>query len=346
MNLGTPDDPKPAAVRRYLRQFLSDPRVLDINAVGRAALLNLVILPFRPQKSAEAYEKIWTERGSPLMFHSQDLVVEVQRRLGADWSVELAMRYQSPSIESALGRFRARGVDRIVVFPLYPQYSSASTGSSVEEVFRVAGQLWVTPSLSFVEPFYDAPAFIRAVAARGKPVLDAEQPDHVLFSYHGLPERHMRKADDTGAHCLATESCCDEMIGANRNCYRAQCYATTRALAKALGLGPDDHSVSFQSRLGRTSWIRPYTDVVLTELAKAGKKKVVVFSPAFVADCLETLEELAIRADADFRRDGGERLTMVPSLNATPEWADAVVELVEAQAGRCLPKLDTVQTSR
>ena len=233
-----------------------------------------------------------------------------------------------------------------MVFPLYPQYSSASTGSSVEEVFRVAGQLWVTPSLSFVEPFYDAPAFIRAVAARGKPVLDAEQPDHVLFSYHGLPERHMRKADDTGAHCLATESCCDEMIGANRNCYRAQCYATTRALAKTLGLGPDDHSVSFQSRLGRTPWIRPYTDVVLTELAKAGKKKVVVFSPAFVADCLETLEELAIRADADFRRDGGERLTMVPSLNATPEWADAVVELVQAQAGLCLPKLDTVQTSR
>lgn len=338
VNLGTPDDPQAPAVRRYLRQFLSDPRVLDINAVGRAALLNLVILPFRPQKSAEAYQKIWTERGSPLLFHSQDLVVEVQRRLGADWSVDLAMRYQSPSIESVLGRFRARGVDRIVVMPLYPQYSSASTGSSVEEVFRIAGQLWVTPSLSFVEPFYDAPAFIRAVAARGRPVLDADKPDHVLFSYHGLPERHVRKADDTGQHCLASSTCCDEIIAANRNCYRAQCFATTRALAKVLGLSDDKHSVSFQSRLGRTPWIRPYTDVVLTELAKAGKKKVVVFSPAFVADCLETLEELAIRAAADFKRDGGETLTMVPSLNATPEWADAVVELVKAQAGHNCPR--------
>jgi len=337
VNLGTTDAPEAGPVRRYLRQFLSDPRVLDIHPLGRAALLNLVILPFRPGKSAAAYRKIWSERGSPLLFHSLDLLAEVRARLGSQWTVELAMRYGSPSIDGALATLRARGIDRIVVLPLYPQYSSASTGSTVEEIFRVAGKLWVTPNLSFVEPFYDDPGFIGAFAARGAPVLAAERPDHVLFSYHGLPERHMRKADASGAHCLASESCCDAIGDVNRNCYRAQCYATTRALAKALGLDDKNHSVAFQSRLGRTPWVRPYTDLVLPELVKAGKRRVVVFCPAFVADCLETLEEIGIRAREDFLKAGGESLTLVPSLNATPEWADAVVALLARQARAYAP---------
>ena len=334
VNLGTPDDPSPKSVRRYLREFLADPRVLDINALGRWALLNLIILPFRPRKSAEAYQKIWTTRGSPLLTNSEDLVVAVRERLGTSWAVELGMRYQNPSLAAAMEKLRAAGADRIVVFPLYPQYSASSTGSSVEEIFRLASQPWVTPTLSFVEPFFDDPGFIEAFAVQGQPILTAERPDHVLFSFHGLPERHMRKADATGGHCLAGADCCARMVTANRHCYRAQCFATARALAKRLSLPDGGWSISFQSRLGRTPWIEPHTDVVLTKLAQGGTKRIVVFSPAFVADCLETLEEIGMRGQHDFVAAGGERLTLVPSLNASPMWADAVVALVRRQAER------------
>lgn len=332
-NLGTPDDPSPASVRRYLREFLSDPRVLDINAFGRWALLNLIILPTRPRKSAEAYQQVWTAAGSPLMVHSRALTDAVQAKLGPEWAVELGMRYGSPSIEQALDRFRARGVDRVVFFPLYPQYASSSAGSSVEELYRVAGSRWNTPTLATVEAFYDEPGFIESFVRVGEGVVARARPDHVLFSYHGLPERHVRKSDETGAHCLASATCCDVIVPANRNCYRAQCYATTRAIVAAMKLTVP-HSVSFQSRLGRTPWIRPYTDIVLPELLKKGVRRVVVLCPAFVADCLETLEEIGIRAQRDFVEAGGESLTLVPSLNADPGWVDAVADLVRAQGAR------------
>ncbi|HEU5059265.1 MAG TPA: ferrochelatase [Kofleriaceae bacterium] len=333
VNLGTPDEPTAPAVRRYLRQFLSDPRVLDINPAGRAALLNLVILPRRPAQSAEAYRKIWDPaRGSPLLFHSQDLARLVAERLGSGWKVELAMRYGNPSIESALERLRAGAADQIVVFPLYPQYASSSTGSTLEEVYRLTGARWNTPSIAAVPPFYDHRSFIAAFAAVGRPILERERPDQVLFSFHGLPERHMRKSDESGQHCLTSASCCDRIDGANRNCYRAQCYATARALAAALALDADRWSVSFQSRLGRTPWIRPYTDVVLDELAARGVKRLAVFCPAFVADCLETLEEIGIRARQQFRAAGGEELFLVPSLNSSPAWVDAVVDLARRHA--------------
>lgn len=331
-NLGTPDDTSPSSVRRYLRQFLSDPRVIDINPVGRWALLNLVILPFRPAKSAKAYKMIWTDRGSPLLFHGEDLTALVQQKLGPTWAVEFAMRYQNPSIDVALQKLRARGADRIVVLPLYPQYSASSTGSSVEEIFRVASQAWVTASFSFVEPFFDDPGFIDAFAAVGRPVIADKNPDHVLMSFHGLPERHMRKADHSGQHCLASAGCCDKLESVNRHCYRAQCFATARALAARLSLPDSMYSVAFQSRLGRTPWIRPYTDVVVPQLAQAGKKRLVVFCPAFVADCLETLEEIGIRAQHDFVAAGGETLTLIPSLNATPRWVDAVVDMARRTA--------------
>jgi ferrochelatase len=330
-NLGTPDQPTPASVRRYLRQFLSDPRVLDIHAVGRWLLLNLIILPLRPRKSAAAYQKIWGERGSPLLWHSEDLVAAVRERLGPDWAVELGMRYQQPSIASALEKLRKAGVDRVVVFPLYPQYAVSSTGSTVAELFRLAAQAWAPPLLTFVDAFYDDPGFIDAFAAVGGPILKTEQPDHVLMSFHGLPERHMRKTDPTGRHCLAQADCCDRIVPANRACYRAQCFATARALASRLALAGGSWSVSFQSRLGRTPWIHPYTDVVIPKLAAEGKKRLVVFSPAFVADCLETVEEIGMRAKDQFIAAGGQQLTLVPSLNATPAWADAVVALARRQ---------------
>ena len=322
VNLGTPDAPDTGAVRRYLREFLSDPRVIDIHPLARAALLNFIILPFRSPKSAAAYRKIWTERGSPLLYHSQDLVNGVRAALPG-WKVELGMRYGNPSIAAALGRLGP--VDRLVVLPLYPQYASASTGSSLEEVFRVLSQSAVVPPVTSIEAFYDEPAFLDAFAAVGKAA--AAGADHVLFSFHGLPERQVKASDPTGRHCLASATCCDRIVEANRNCYRAQCYATTRGIAARLGLAADRHSVSFQSRLGRTPWIKPWTDEVLPELAKRGVKKLAVFCPAFVADCLETLEEIAIRGNEQFAALGGAELVLVPSLNSDPAWRDAIVAM-------------------
>lgn len=333
INLGTPDAPETGAVRRYLREFLSDPRVIDINPVGRFLLLNLFILPFRPAKSAEAYRQIWNDRGSPLLYHSQDLATLVRERLGEGWQVELAMRYGQPAIADALERFRRAGVDRIVVLPLFPQYASSSTGSALEEVFAIAGKEWNVPRLSVIEDFFDDANMIAAFAAQGRPVIEGLRADHVLFSFHGLPERQVQKSDESGGkHCLQSPGCCDAIVHANRNCYRAQCYATARLLAAELELADDGYTVCFQSRLGRTPWIQPYTDHVLDQLAAAGKKRLAVFCPAFVADCLETIEEIGMRAKEQFTGAGGEDLALVPSLNGTPLWADAVVAMVERHA--------------
>lgn len=330
-NLGTPDAPTPAAVRRYLRQFLGDARVLDINPIGRWALLNLVILPFRPRKSAEAYRKIWSERGSPLLEHSLALVQAVRAQLGPGWAVELGMRYQSPSLSSALAKLRDAGADRVVVLPLYPQYAASTTGSTVAEVLRLSGAPWAPPALDIVEPFYDRPDFIAAFAAQGAPLVQGGATEHVLFSFHGLPERHLRKTDSSGSHCLAHGDCCATVSMVNRRCYRAQCYATAGALAARLSLPEGGWSVSFQSRLGRTRWIEPYTDRTLVALAQQGYKRLAVFCPSFVADCLETLEEIGIRGKAQFLAGGGEQLTLVPSLNASPAWVETVAALARAR---------------
>jgi len=333
INLGTPTEPTSSAVRRYLRQFLSDPEVIDINAFGRWLLLNFVILPFRPGKSAAAYRKIWDqERGSPLMFHSRDLEAAVGDRLG-DWKVALAMRYGEPSIEQGLKRLRDAGADRVIAFPMYPQYALSSTYTSELAVRSAADELWKSPDLCFVPAFYEDASFIDAFAAVAKPLLASDVPDHVLMSFHGLPERHMKKLDETGEHCLASDTCCDAIVDANRNCYRAQCYATARALGPKLGLTDDAWSVSFQSRLGRTPWIRPYTDVVIPEFAARGVKRLAIMCPAFVADCLETLEEIGIRASEQFLAAGGEHLTLVPSLNSSAAWCDSVVRLAKRAAG-------------
>jgi protoporphyrin/coproporphyrin ferrochelatase len=333
INLGTPDAPTSPAVRRYLREFLSDPRVIDLHPVGRALLLNLVILPFRPAKSAHAYRAIWdAARGSPLLFHSQDLAAGVQAKLGAAWHVELAMRYGSPSIARALDALRAASVDRIVVLPLYPQYAASSTATSVARVMELAAARWDVVPLDVVPAFHADPGFVAAFAEVARPVLAEARPDHVLFSFHGLPERQIKKSDPSGEHCLRDAHCCDQLAAANHRCYRAQCYATAGALAEALGV--TESTVCFQSRLGRTPWITPHTDVVIDELARAGKQRLAVLCPAFVADCLETLEEIGIRARDQFRAAGGDELVLVPSLNATPAWVDAVCAIAERHAAR------------
>jgi len=335
INLGTPDEPTPAAVRRYLREFLGDPRVLDIGAVGRALLLNLVILPRRPAASARAYATIWdAKRGSPLMYHSRDLAAAVARQLGDTWQVELAMRYGNPSLTAALDAFAKGDVERIVVLPLFPQYASSSTGTAQARVMELAGERWNVPALDFVPAFYNDPGFVTAFAQVAQPVLGEFRPDHVLFSFHGLPVRQIVKTDAGGTVCFQKDSCCDELR--NPNCYRAQSYATARALAGRLGLTPDRYTVCFQSRLGRTPWIEPYTDHVLDRLGRGGTKRLAVMCPAFVADCLETVEEIGIRAREQFKAAGGEELILVPSLNASQPWVDAVCAIATRHAAHKL----------
>lgn len=329
VNLGTPDSPAPGDVRRYLREFLHDPRVIDINPIGRFALVELAILPFRPKASGEAYAKIWGDRGSPLLYHSQDLRDGVAEALGDGFEVVLAMRYGEPSIPAGLAELESKNVEKVVIVPLFPQYSSAATGSALDRIFDIVGKKWNVPAVETVPPFYDHPGFIDAFVQVAKPTLDEFGPDYVLFSYHGLPERHMHKSDPTGSHCLKSDDCCATITHANRYCYRAQCFETTRLIAEKLDIPADQHSVAFQSRLGRTPWIQPYTDVVLDELAAAGKKRLAVFSPAFVADCLETLEEIGMRAHEQFTEAGGEDLKLIPSLNSHPRWVEAVCELVK-----------------
>lgn len=325
INLGTPASPAPRDVRVYLSEFLSDPRVIDLPAVARWLLLYLVILPFRPQKSAEAYQAIWTDEGSPLLGHCQNLAQAVQDRLGPDVPVELGMRYGTPSLSQALEALRQKAVDRIVILPLYPESASSTTGSSLEAVYREIGSWWDVPAISVVEPFYAHPSYLRASVEVAKPMLDSMQPDHVLFSFHGLPERHLTRGPEAHAICQGE---CPAITAENRTCYRAQCYASARAIAQQLELPPDRFTVSFQSRLGRTPWIRPYTDETLAMLARKGVKRLAVLCPAFTADCLETLEEIGIRARETFLEHGGEDLQLVPSLNAHPAWVEAVVDLI------------------
>jgi ferrochelatase len=342
INLGTPDAPETGAVRRYLHEFLSDPRVLDIPAVGRAALLYGAILPFRSQRSAEAYRKIWMPQGSPLLVHGNALRDRLGDSLGPSWAVELGMRYGRPSLASAIETLRARGVRELTVVPLYPQYASSSTGSSLERVYRLVGKAWNVPALRVLPPFYDHPAFLDAFADVGRPVLAAAGAEHVLFSFHGLPERQVKKSDPTGAHCLARADCCDTRVPANRWCYRMQCFYTARELAQRLGLVVGTWTVTFQSRLGRTPWIKPYTDLVIPELAGKGVKRLAVFSPAFVADCLETLEEIGIRAKDQFLGAGGQALTLVPSLNAHPSWVRGLTRMLRELRGEDVEPSATV----
>ena len=332
VNLGTPASAGVRDVRRYLREFLSDPHVLDMPAVARWALLNFVILPTRPRRSAEAYAKIWTRRGSPLLAHGRALAEAVGLTLGEVYVVELGMRYGTPSIPGALARLRAADLARILVLPLFPQYATAATGSAVDRVQEELDQFPETPPIEVLPPFFDEPRFVRAWAAVARPELEAFAPDFVLLSYHGLPERQVQATDPTGAHCLAAAGCCDAAVEANRLCYRAHCFATSRALVSELGLPAGGHATSFQSRLGRTPWIRPFTDEELPRLAAAGHRRLAVLCPTFVADCLETLEEIGIRAREQWKALGGEELQLVPSLNASPAWVDTVSQWVRERA--------------
>ena len=333
INLGTPEAPTTTAVRRYLREFLSDPRVIDIHPIGRWLLLNLVILPRRPRVSAAAYQKIWTDRGSPLLVQSMELARLVARELDGEMEVELGMRYGQPSLTVALDRLRRKGVRELTAVPLYPQGAASSTGSSLARLYELLKDSWDPLPAKIAGPFFADPDFLDAFAQVARPVLDTARPEHVLFSFHGLPERQVRRSDPTASHCLSSASCCDQLSPSNRDCYRAQAFFTARNLAQRLGLPPDRFTVSFQSRLGRTPWIKPYTDLLLLELARRGIKRLAVICPSFVADCLETLEEIGIRGRESFLAAGGEELALVPCLNTHPAWRDTVVKLARRSSG-------------
>jgi ferrochelatase len=328
VNLGTPNSTEVAEVRTYLKQFLSDPRVLDINPLVRWLLLTFVILRTRPKKSAEAYRSVWTAEGSPLMVHSVGLQKMIQARM-PDREVVLAMRYGQPSIPDGLAKLQSKPLDELHIAPLYPQYASSSTGTVLEEVFREAAKPWNTPNLKVLPPFYREPAWLDSVAEVYRKHTADFRPDHTLFSYHGLPVRHVQKSDPTGKHCYQDpKTCCVTACEANHHCYRHQCYESTRLLVQRLGLSPEQHSVSFQSRLGKDPWVQPYTDHILPELAKRGVKRLAVLCPAFVADCLETVEEIGEEGHKQFIEAGGEDFKLVPCLNTDPLWADALVSML------------------
>ncbi len=330
INLGTPDSADVPQVRRYLKEFLSDPFVIDIPGIARWFLLNGMILRTRPAKAAAAYRKVFTSRGSPLLFHTEDLTAGL--RLRFENPIELGMRYGNPSIEVATRKILATGVRQVVFVPLYPQYSYAASLSSEQEVKRVQRTL-ATEGLEFgseiLPDFHLEEGYLRAFEQVTREATRDFHPDHYLFSYHGVPVRQVQRTDLSGGkHCYRETSCCDQPNEANRLCYRAQSIWGAHALARRLGLSAEQYSISFQSRLGRTKWVEPYTDHLLGELPGRGVKRLAVVCPSFVADCLETLEEIAIRGRAQFIAAGGEDLMLVPSLNAHPSWIEAVEKRV------------------
>lgn len=322
INLGTPDSTNVSAVRRYLRGFLTDKRVIDLPWFFRYLLVYAVILPFRPQKSARAYEAIWTKEGSPLLTHSKTLIKDLQATLGSQYKIALGMRYGNPSIEEALDQLKT--CESITVLPLYPQYSSAATGSAIEELMRLLANQDVIPSVRIIRDFYQNTAYLKAQAQRIRAGLGDQ--DHLLLSYHGVPERQMVKSGCS----IACQETCPPISQMNQGCYKAQCHETSRLLARALMRNENQYSTTFQSRLGKTPWIKPYTDEVLIQLAAKGVQHLTIACPSFVTDCLETLEEIGIRAQAQWLALGGKQFTLIPCLNNDPLWIDAITNLVDS----------------
>jgi ferrochelatase len=325
VNLGSPDSPSVSDVRRYLREFLMDPRVLDVNWLTRFCVVNFAILPSRPKQSAHAYQSIWTNAGSPLVVISQNVQSKLQQRV--NMPVELAMRYQNPSIPDAVARLAAKGITDTLLIPLFPHYAMSSFESAVERVREIAAKTAPEMKIKVEPPFFERPDYIEALVESARPDLEKGY-DHLLFSYHGLPERQLKKADPTGCHCLNAPDCCQTQSPAHATCYRAQAFKTVRAFVEKAGIPKEKYSVSFQSRLGRDPWLKPYTDYELPWLAKSGVKRMLVICPAFVSDCLETIEEIGMRGREDFLKAGGKEFAQIPCLNEHPLWLDTLCKMV------------------
>jgi ferrochelatase len=325
LNIGTPNHCDTASVRRYLNEFLTDPRVIALPALIRLPLVKLGITPLRARQSAAAYQKIWTKAGSPLLVNSQKLQAALTLVLGNQYQIEIGMRYSNPSIAAALEKLAH--CTKLIVIPLFPQYSSAATGSALAAVMAIVNKQWNIPALEILDNFYADPGFIQAYAAQIQAYLPPSPPDLFLFSYHGLPEYHLTKSN-CQANCDKITAC-PAVATNNAFCYRAHCFATSRLLAQALHLAPAQYQVSFQSRLGRTPWIKPYTDLLLPELIQQGIKNIAVACPSFVADCLETLEEVNIRLRAQWQSLGGNTFTFIPCLNDQPIWVQTLASHIK-----------------
>lgn len=326
VNLGTPDSPKPKDVYRYLIEFLTDARVIDIPWLQRQLLVRALIVPLRYRQSAKSYQKIWSAEGSPLYVYGKKVKNALQNILGEDFLVGLAMRYQNPSIEHVLNKLLNKGIKHLIVLPLFPQYASASTGSVYQKLMDILKHKNTYPKITFIDSFADHEALIDAFChvARKKPL---NEYDHFLFSFHGLPQRQILKSDRFN-HCLKNQNCCQTACLENTDCYSAQCHLTYQAIVKKLQLDPEKTSIAFQSRLGKEPWIEPFTPKVIEKLAKDNKKNVLVFCPSFVCDCLETLFEIGEEYAVEFKKCGGERLDLVQGLNDEPLWIEALKKIV------------------
>jgi len=327
IQLGTPDSPKTSDVRRYLSEFLNDPRVIDLPYLARKLLVNGIIVPFRAPKSAKIYQELWEMSGgvSPLITHTENVTQLLQEKMDEQFTVEFAMRYQNPSMDMVLEKIRKVNYDKIIIIPLFPQYASASSGSAIEKAMNIIRKWWVIPEIKIVSQFWDSEGYINSIVERSK-AFDLKSYDHVLFSYHGLPERHVDKVYE-GSDLCTDQPCESELNDKNKLCYKATCFATTRLIAEKLNLKDSDYTVCFQSRLDK-KWLTPFSDEIVEEWAKKGAKKLLVFSPAFVADCLETLVEIGSEYQEIFEEHGGETVDLVPSSNDHPEFVSCLNQLV------------------
>ena len=323
-NLGSPDKADIPSVRKYLNQFLMDPYVIQLPWVLRRLIVGLFVLPFRPKASAHAYQSVWWEEGSPLIVLSQRLLEAVQSK--TEVPVAMAMRYGSQGIEEQiLALANTDGIEEILLIPLYPHYAESTVKTTVEEAKDIIKRNNINVVLNVIKPFYEEQGYIDALLASTAPWINEDSDfDHVLFSYHGLPELHLTKADPTGSHCLQRPDCCQVASPAHATCYRHQVLRTTECFVEKAGLKPEQYSVAFQSRLGRAKWLEPSTVQTLEELAQSGVKKLLVMCPAFVTDCLETLEEIELQGSEIFEQAGGESLTLIPCLNDHEQWVSVV----------------------
>ncbi len=328
MNLGSPDSTEVKDVHRYLMQFLMDKRVIDYPYLFRSILVGALIVPARAPKSAEAYKTIWTKEGSPLIVFTKQLANILQQSFSEP--IEVAMRYGNPSMQTAYNNLLRRMPDmkEVVAIPMYPHYAMSSYETAVEHAKEVHKKNKYGFTLTFIKPYYNNADYIHALSEQVRPYLQQDY-DHILFSFHGIPERHLKKADITHAHCLQAVDCCNVDSVAHARCYRHQCLETMRLVTGRLQIPKNKFSFSFQSRLGREQWLTPYTDFRLEEMPKEGIKKLLIICPAFVSDCLETLEEIAIRGKESFLAAGGEIFTMIPCLNVNPLWVQAIANWVK-----------------
>lgn len=325
INTGTPEKPETRHVRSYLSEFLNDKRIIDLPWITRKILVNLIIVPFRAPKSARLYRKLWTEHGSPLLYNLNNLVKKVQNQVKNDYQVYAAMRYGKPSLAEILRNLQKQQPEEIIVFPLFPQYASSTTGSVNELILSEIKKWNIIPGIRFIEQFYSHPSYIDVIAGKIKSY-DESRYDHILFSYHSLPLKHIRKIHSTKN--IADCECNVEFPAEGTFCYKATCYQTSRLIADKLSLPSEKYSTSFQSRFSK-DWLNPFTDVVLKNLAHSGKKRVLVVAPSFVADCLETLIEIKDEYQNLFKEEGGDEIVFVESLNDMDDWADAVIQIAK-----------------